>query len=222
MPRPPPRSPGPPPARTDSSDGAWSGCVPCQSRRLRRNNQRAATTSATRRPLRGPTSTTPGSEHRRLRGGGHRRHRAGGAGRRARAPPRRPAGGDPVAHRAEPPAPRADPDEGRRGGHRLARAADADHLHPGLRRAAPGRRPNDLTDEQMRMLRTIDRNSEQLQRVAEDLLADPGGGHGLRVDFTELDLTRAGRRRGGRHADVGRGEPVSCSAGPGARGADLR
>jgi len=45
-----------------------------------------------------------------------------------------------------------------------------------------------LSEEQMRMLRTIDRNAGQLQRVAEDLLADPGGGHGLRVAFTELDL----------------------------------
>jgi PAS domain S-box-containing protein len=46
----------------------------------------------------------------------------------------------------------------------------------------------DLSEDQMRMLRTIDRNSAQLQRVAEDLLADPGGGHGLRVTFTALDL----------------------------------
>jgi hypothetical protein len=47
---------------------------------------------------------------------------------------------------------------------------------------------SDLTDSQMRMLQTIDRNAEQLQRVAEDLLADPGAGRGLRVAFTELDL----------------------------------
>jgi signal transduction histidine kinase len=46
----------------------------------------------------------------------------------------------------------------------------------------------ELSEDQMRMLRTIDRNSAQLQRVAEDLLADPGGGHGLRVTFTQLDL----------------------------------
>ncbi|HEY1651118.1 MAG TPA: PAS domain-containing sensor histidine kinase [Acidimicrobiales bacterium] len=46
----------------------------------------------------------------------------------------------------------------------------------------------DLTDSQMRMLQTIDRNAEQLHRVAEDLLADPGAGRGLRVAFTELDL----------------------------------
>jgi PAS domain S-box-containing protein len=46
----------------------------------------------------------------------------------------------------------------------------------------------ELTPEQMKMLRTIDRNSEQLQRVAEDLLSDPGAGHGLRVTFVEIDL----------------------------------
>ena len=46
----------------------------------------------------------------------------------------------------------------------------------------------ELSEDQVRMLRTIDRNSAQLQRVAEDLLADPGGGHGLRVAFAELDL----------------------------------
>ena len=48
----------------------------------------------------------------------------------------------------------------------------------------------DLTESQMRMLQTIERNAEQLQRVAEDLLADPGAGRGLRVAFTELDLYR--------------------------------
>lgn len=48
----------------------------------------------------------------------------------------------------------------------------------------------DLTESQMRMLQTIDRNAEQLQRVAEDLLADPGAGRGLRVAFIELDLNR--------------------------------
>ena len=46
----------------------------------------------------------------------------------------------------------------------------------------------ELTDEHMRMLRTIERNADQLQRVAEDLLADPGAGRGLRVAFNELDL----------------------------------
>ncbi len=48
----------------------------------------------------------------------------------------------------------------------------------------------DLTESQMRMLQTIERNAEHLQRVAEDLLADPGAGRGLRVAFTELDLSR--------------------------------
>jgi PAS domain S-box-containing protein len=48
----------------------------------------------------------------------------------------------------------------------------------------------DLTESQMRMLQTIDRNAGQLQRVAEDLLADPGAGRGLRVAFTELDLNQ--------------------------------
>ncbi len=48
----------------------------------------------------------------------------------------------------------------------------------------------DLTDSQVRMLQTIDRNAEQLQRVSEDLLADPGAGRGLRVAFTELDLNQ--------------------------------
>ena len=39
---------------------------------------------------------------------------------------------------------------------------------------------SELTESQVRMLDTIDRNAEQLQRVAEDLLADPGAGRGLR------------------------------------------
>src|SRR5580698_4187442 len=42
----------------------------------------------------------------------------------------------------------------------------------------------------MGMLQTLERNAEHLQRVAEDLLADPGAGRGLRVAFTELDLSR--------------------------------
>jgi signal transduction histidine kinase len=46
----------------------------------------------------------------------------------------------------------------------------------------------DLTEDQMRMLRIIERNAEHLQRVSEDLLADPGAGRGLKVAFTELDL----------------------------------
>ena len=49
---------------------------------------------------------------------------------------------------------------------------------------------SDLTESQIRMLETIERNAEHLQRVAEDLLADPGAGRGLRVAFTELDLSR--------------------------------
>ena len=52
----------------------------------------------------------------------------------------------------------------------------------------------ELSEDQIRMLRTIDRNSAQLQRVAEDLLADPGGGHGLRVAFSELDLRQLAAR----------------------------
>jgi PAS domain S-box-containing protein len=49
---------------------------------------------------------------------------------------------------------------------------------------------SELTESQMRMLQTIERNAEHLQRVAEDLLADPGAGRGLRVAFVELDLAR--------------------------------
>ena len=40
------------------------------------------------------------------------------------------------------------------------------------------------------MLEKIERNAEHLQRVAEDLLADPGAGRGLKVAFTQLDLAR--------------------------------
>jgi PAS domain S-box-containing protein len=47
---------------------------------------------------------------------------------------------------------------------------------------------SELTESQVRMLATIDRNAEQLQRVAEDLLTDPGAGRGLKVAFSELDL----------------------------------
>lgn len=47
-----------------------------------------------------------------------------------------------------------------------------------------------LTDEQAHMLRTIDRNSMQLLRVADDLLEDPGGAHGLRVRFVATDLSQ--------------------------------
>jgi hypothetical protein len=49
---------------------------------------------------------------------------------------------------------------------------------------------SELTESQVRMLVTIDRNAEQLQRVAEDLLTDPGAGRGLNVAFAELDLYR--------------------------------
>ncbi len=49
---------------------------------------------------------------------------------------------------------------------------------------------SELTESQARMLQTIERNAEQLQRVAEDLLADPGAGRGLKVAFAELDLAR--------------------------------
>jgi len=47
---------------------------------------------------------------------------------------------------------------------------------------------SELSESQVRMLQTIERNAEQLQRVADDLLADPGAGRGLKVAFTELDL----------------------------------
>jgi PAS domain S-box-containing protein len=49
---------------------------------------------------------------------------------------------------------------------------------------------SELGESQIRMLQTIERNAEQLQRVAEDLLADPGAGRGLRVSFIGLDLHR--------------------------------
>jgi PAS domain S-box-containing protein len=45
-----------------------------------------------------------------------------------------------------------------------------------------------LDPDQVRMIRTIDRNSRQLMAVAEDLLADPGGAPGLRVHFVDTDL----------------------------------
>lgn len=47
-----------------------------------------------------------------------------------------------------------------------------------------------LTEDQEHMLRTIDRNSRQLLRVADDLLEDPGGGGGLRVRFVATDLAQ--------------------------------
>jgi len=49
---------------------------------------------------------------------------------------------------------------------------------------------SELGESQVRMLETIERNAEHLQRVAEDLLADPGAGRGLKVAFSELDLAR--------------------------------
>jgi PAS domain S-box-containing protein len=44
-------------------------------------------------------------------------------------------------------------------------------------------------DEQIHMLRAIDRNSLQLLRVADDLLEDPGRGRGLRLQFVDTDLS---------------------------------
>ena len=86
-----------------------------------------------------PRPTGCAADQRGLRRGRHRRDRARGAGRRPGAPLRHSEGSHAVAHRAEQPAARADPDEGRRGGHGVPRAAHADHLHPGLRRAAARR-----------------------------------------------------------------------------------
>jgi PAS domain S-box-containing protein len=74
----------------------------------------------------------------------------------------------------------------------------------------------ELSEDQMRMLRTIDRNSAQLQRVAEDLLADPGGGHGLRVAFTELDLHQLAEEsvHGSKTAATTAGVELCLNAGP--------
>jgi PAS domain S-box-containing protein len=74
----------------------------------------------------------------------------------------------------------------------------------------------ELSDDQMKMLRTIDRNSAQLQRVAEDLLADPGGGHGLRVTFSELDLRQLAEEsvHGAQTAATTGGVTVALQAGP--------
>ena len=60
----------------------------------------------------------------------------------------------------------------------------------------------DLTESQIRMLQTIERNAEQLQRVAEDLLADPGAGRGLRVSFIGARPAPPCRRSGPRHPDL--------------------
>ena len=54
-------------------------------------------------------------------------------------------------------------------------------------------RSDRLDDEQIRMLKTIDRSSRQLLQVVEDLLADPGGGQGLRVKFAATDLSGLAR-----------------------------
>ncbi|MHB8318326.1 MAG: sensor histidine kinase [Acidimicrobiales bacterium] len=48
---------------------------------------------------------------------------------------------------------------------------------------------DELTDEHLAMVRTIERNSEQLITVAEDLLADPGGSQLHRLNFVETNLT---------------------------------
>ncbi|HUA96265.1 MAG TPA: ATP-binding protein [Acidimicrobiales bacterium] len=45
-----------------------------------------------------------------------------------------------------------------------------------------------LDDEQVHMLRAIDRSSDQLLRVSDDLLADPELGRGLRLQFVDTDL----------------------------------
>lgn len=45
-----------------------------------------------------------------------------------------------------------------------------------------------LDDEQVHMLKAIDRNSRQLLRVSDDLLADPERGRGLRLQFVDTDL----------------------------------
>jgi len=45
-----------------------------------------------------------------------------------------------------------------------------------------------LDEDQVRMLKTIDRNSAQLLAVTEDLLDDPGRGLQLRVQFVDVDL----------------------------------
>lgn len=46
-----------------------------------------------------------------------------------------------------------------------------------------------LDEEHAHMLRAIDRNSLHLQKVADDLLADPGAGAGLHVEFVDTDLS---------------------------------
>ena len=82
------------------------------------------------RPLRVRTAAVAGQ--RRLRRRGDRRDRTRGAGGRPRAAVRHPERSHAVAHRAEQPPARADPDEGRRRGHGLARVAHPDHVDPGF------------------------------------------------------------------------------------------
>jgi len=77
----------------------------------------------------------------------------------------------------------------------------------------------ELSEDQVRMLHTIERNSAQLQRVAEDLLADPGGGHGLRVTFVELDLHKLAEDavHACQTSATTAGVSVTLKAGPGVR-----
>ena len=80
----------------------------------------------------------------------------------------------------------------------------------------------ELTEDQVRMLRTIDRNSEQLQRVAEDLLADPGGGAGLTGRLHRARPAPPGRRRRRRLPDRGHHGRRDHLAGRGPQGARVR
>jgi len=51
-----------------------------------------------------------------------------------------------------------------------------------------------LDDEQVHMLKAIDRSSRQLLRVSDDLLADPELGRGLRLQFIDTDLAILAKR----------------------------
>jgi PAS domain S-box-containing protein len=75
---------------------------------------------------------------------------------------------------------------------------------------------SELSEDQIRMLKTIDRNSAQLQRVAEDLLADPGGGHGLRIAFSQLDLHQLAEEsvHGAQTSATTAGVKISLEPGP--------
>lgn len=72
---------------------------------------------------------------------------------------------------------------------------------------------NQLDLEQVRMLRTIERNSLQLMRMAQDLISDPGGS-GLRLDFTDTDLAEvASHAVEAMHAQAAeRRVTISCEA----------